>query len=67
MNVPQTGSFLSSPPVGGEEEGGREEAPARVGEVSDSPAKPFVMIPMIDRTTLITSMNPIRYRRARNI
>ena len=54
MKVPHTGSFLSSPPEGGEE--GREPgAPAWGEELLDNPLTALEMIPSTDRTTLITS------------
>jgi hypothetical protein len=57
IKVPQTGSFFNSPPMG--TEGARGPLGADGGGLKRS-ENPFITIPMIERTTLITSTLAIR-------
>jgi len=65
MNVPQTGSFLSSPPDG--TGGGRVPALGPEEEARNISPNPLRTIPITDRKTVMIRMTAIISRIARNI
>jgi hypothetical protein len=65
MNVPHTGSFLSSPPEG--MEGCRGPLPGLGEEARNMSPNPLRKIPITDRKTVMTRTTAIISRIARNI